>query len=111
MFNNLRLVYITTGNEQEAHNIGKRLVEERLAACVNIVDGMKSIYWWEGELQEAEECILIAKTPHHNVAKLTELVKQLHSYDCPCIVSVQLAEQEGNEEYQQWMLDESLEKS
>lgn len=105
MFNNLRLVYITTKDKKEAKIIGKKLVEERLAACVNIIDGMESIYWWEDEIQQAQECILIAKTPYHNVKELTDRVIEMHSYDCPCVISLQLTEQEGNQEYQQWILD------
>ncbi len=56
------LVYMTTETAQDAERIGRALVGERLAACVNIVDGMRSIYWWDGEVQEAGETILIAKT-------------------------------------------------
>lgn len=104
MFNNLRLVYITTKNKKEAKTIGKALVEKRLAACVNIIDGMESIYRWEGEIEEAKECVLIAKTPYHNVKELTDQVLEMHSYDCPCIISLQLTEQEGNQEYQHWIL-------
>ena len=107
MFYNLRLVYITTKDKQEAKTIGKKLVEEKLAACVNIVDGMESIYRWEGEIVEDTETILIAKTPYHNVKELTERVQELHSYDCPCVISLQLSEQEGNEEYQHWLLENS----
>jgi len=107
MFFNLRLVYITTKNKQEAKSIGMKLVEEKLAACVNIVDGMESIYRWEGEIVEDTETILIAKTPYHNIDELTNRVKELHSYDCPCVISLQLSEQEGNEEYQHWLLQNS----
>ncbi len=107
MFFNLRLVYITTKDKQEAKTIGKKLVKEKLAACVNIVDGMESIYRWEGEIVEDQETILIAKTPYHNVKELTERVKELHSYECPCVISLQLTEQEGNEEYQHWLLKNS----
>lgn len=107
MFYNLRFVYITTKNKDEARNIGKKLVQEKLAACVNIVDGMESIYRWEGEIVEDNEAILIAKTPYHNVKELTERVKELHSYDCPCVISLQLSEQEGNEEYQKWLIKNS----
>lgn len=107
MFYNLRLVYITTADSNEARSIGKTLVRERLAACVNILDGMESIYWWEGEVREDNECVLLAKTPYHNVSKLTRRVKDLHSYDCPCIISLQLSEQEGNKEYQRWLLNEA----
>jgi len=63
MFYNLRLVYITTKDKQQAKSIGKTLVKEKLAACVNIVEGMESIYRWEGEIVEDTETILIAKTP------------------------------------------------
>ncbi|NGP77623.1 divalent-cation tolerance protein CutA [Balneolaceae bacterium YR4-1] len=107
MFNNLRLVYITTKDKKEAKTIGRKIVEERLAACVNIIDGMEAIYRWEDEIEEASECILIAKTPYHNVKELTERVKEMHSYDCPCVISVQLTEQEGNQEYQHWLLKNS----
>lgn len=107
MFNNLRLVYITTKDKEEAKTIGRKIVEERLAACVNIIDGMEAIYRWEDEIQEANECILIAKTPYHNVKELTERVKEMHSYDCPCVISIQLTEQEGNQEYQHWLLKNS----
>lgn len=107
MFFNLRLVYITTSNKQEAKSIGRTLVEEKLAACVNIVDGMESIYQWEEEIVEDQETILIAKTPYHNVKDLTDRVKELHSYDCPCVISLQLTEQEGNEEYQHWLIKNS----
>lgn len=107
MFNNLRLVYITAKDKTEAKSIGRAIVEERLAACVNIIDGMESIYRWDDKIEEAQECILIAKTPYHNVKELTERVKEMHSYDCPCVISVQLTEQEGNEEYQRWLLKNS----
>jgi periplasmic divalent cation tolerance protein len=110
MFNNLRLVYITTEDEQEAEKIGKTLVEEHLAACANIIGGVQSFFRWKGEVQEAKECILFVKTPYHNVAELTDRVKQLHNYDCPCIVSLQLTEQEGNEAFQQWVIEETKER-
>ena len=110
MFNNLRLVYIATADKAEAKKIGKTLVEERLTACVNIIDGMESIYRWKGEIKEDNECVLIAKTPYHIVNDLTERVKELHSYDCPCIISLPLSEQEGNENYQQWLIKETQKK-
>lgn len=110
MFNNLRLVYITTKDKSQARKIGKTLVKEQLTACVNIIDGMEAIYRWEGKIQEANECILIAKTPYHNVKELTERVKEMHSYDCPCVISLQLSEQEGNEAYQRWLIKETQKK-
>ncbi|MEX0770749.1 MAG: divalent-cation tolerance protein CutA [Balneolaceae bacterium] len=107
MFKNLRFVYITTSDKEEARKIGKAVIEARLAACVNILDGMESMYHWKGKIESANECILIAKTPYHNVSALTRLVKKIHSDECPCIVTLTLTEQEGNEEYLQWLVDET----
>ncbi len=107
MYYNLRYIYITTSNKEEARKIGRKLVEERLAACVNIIDGMESIYRWEGKVHEAAECVLIAKTHYSKVKKLTERVKELHSYSCPCIVSMTITEDEGNKEYLDWLVRDS----
>jgi len=107
MFKNLRFVYITTSDKEEARNIGKAIIEKRLAACVNIIDGMESMYHWKGEVESASECVLIAKTPYHNVAPLTKLVKKLHSDECPCVVTLTLTEQEGNEDFLQWLVRET----
>jgi periplasmic divalent cation tolerance protein len=79
----INLIYITTKNKGEAERIGQALVEERLAACVNIIDGMYSIYRWEGKLTQDAETVLIAKTVQEKVAALTERVKTLHSFHCP----------------------------
>lgn len=103
MFKNLRLIYITTKNRDEARRIGSALVSEKLAACANIIDGMESIYSWKNSIETDTECILIAKTTYSNVERLTQRVKEIHSYDVPCIVSINLAEQEGNAEYLDWM--------
>ncbi|MEX0686447.1 MAG: divalent-cation tolerance protein CutA [Balneolales bacterium] len=96
-------VYITTSNTDEARTIGSLLVEEKLAACVNIIDSMKSIYWWEGEIQEDQESILIAKTTEEHITTLTNRVKELHSYDCPCVVAMPI--ETGNPEYLKWIGD------
>lgn len=103
MFRNLRFVYITTKNRKEAKNIGSTLVKEKLAACANIIDNMESIYEWKGKIESDKECILIAKTTYGNVSDLTKRVKELHSYEVPCVVSINLSEQEGNEEYLDWL--------
>lgn len=108
MFRNLRLIYITTKNREEARTIGAALVREKLAACVNILDGMESMYHWKGNIESDKECILIAKTTQHNVIRLTKRVKELHSYEVPCVISFDLAEQEGNEEYLNWLMDSVL---
>lgn len=103
MFKNLRFVYITTQNREEARMIGSVLVEEKLAACVNIIDGMESIYRWKEKTESGSECVLIAKTTYGNVSRLTKKVRELHSYKVPCVISLNIAEQEGNEEYLEWI--------
>jgi len=103
MYRNLRLLYVTTTDKKEARKIGRSLVEENLAACVNIIDGMNTIYRWEGEIQEESECILIVKTHYSRVRKVTRRIKEMHSYEVPCVVSLTLTEDEGNEEYLDWL--------
>lgn len=108
MFKNLRLVYITTKDRDEAKKIGSELVNQKLAACVNIIDGMESIYRWNNEIITDTESILIAKTTYSNVNRLSEKVKELHSYDVPCVISIKVPEQEGNEEYLEWIINSVL---
>ena len=84
----VNFIYMTSGSKSEAQKIGKALVESRLAACVNILDNMQSIYRWQGKVQEDSEVVLIAKTTEAQVFRLIEKVKSLHSYDCPCVVSL-----------------------
>jgi len=97
MSNEACFVYVTAGSKEEASTIGSCLVEERLAACVNIIDGMRSIYRWEDKLESASETVLIAKTMSETVKALTERVKALYSNDCPCIVELDL--QGGNQAF------------
>lgn len=99
------LIYMTTGTKEEAAHLGKFLVEKRLAACVNIIDGMISMYWWQGKAQEDQEVILIAKTRKSHVPELIETVKAHHSYDCPCIIELPI--QSGNPAFLQWIEEET----
>ena len=101
----LNLVYITAKNKEEARRIGKELLKARLAACVNIVDKMNSLYWWEGKIQDDNEAVLIAKTKESLVGELTEKVKSIHSYSCPCIISLPILD--GNKEYLDWLEKET----
>ena len=84
----VNFIYMTAGSKSEARKIAQALVESRLAACVNILDNMQSIYRWQGKVQEDSEVVLIAKTTETQVFRLIEKVKSLHSYDCPCVVSL-----------------------
>jgi len=95
------MVYITCESAGEAAAIARTVVAERLAACGNIIDGMRSVYWWEGEVTEGTETVLILKTTAARVAALTERVKALHSYDLPCVVEIPLTG--GNAAYFDWI--------
>jgi len=97
----IRIVYMTAGSPQEAARIANALVHRRLAACVNIIDGMRSVYEWQGALQEDREVVMIAKTRADCLPELTEAVKTLHSYECPCIV--ELAVSGGNNAFLEWV--------
>jgi len=102
---NINLIYITTGSMDEAKTIGKELVSSRLAACVNIIDNMNSMYWWDGKIQDDREVIIIAKTKESLVPELIEKVKSIHSYDCPCIVSLPILD--GNKTFLEWVAKET----
>jgi periplasmic divalent cation tolerance protein len=79
------VAYVTCGSREEALTIGRTLVEERLAACCNLIAGMTAIYRWEGSIETGEEVVLIAKTTADRLELLTTRVNALHSYELPCI--------------------------
>lgn len=102
-----RSIYITTKDEDEARKIGRTLVEEKLAACVNI-HPIKSIYRWEGVIEEEGETAMLVKTRTELADKVIERVKELHSYEVPCIVSLPI--DKGNPDYLKW-IEESTTKA
>lgn len=95
------IVYMTAGDRDEALRIARALVEERLAACVNVLGAITSVYRWQDAVQEDGEVAFIAKTTQDKVAALAERVKALHSYDCPCVVAVPISG--GAEEFLTWI--------
>jgi periplasmic divalent cation tolerance protein len=101
----IRLIYMTAGSVEEGRDIGKKLVSERLVACVNMVENIESIYWWKGTMEEEREVVLIAKTTAALVPQLVERVKSMHSYDCPCVVSLPILE--GNKPFLDWIVEET----
>ena len=98
-------VYMTASSKDEATRIGRELVSARLAACVNIIAPINSIYRWEGKIEEAVEAVLIAKTLESKVPELIEKVRSMHSYSCPCIISLPI--ETGNPEYLEWITAEA----
>ena len=99
------VVYITAGSIDEARAIAKELVSSRLAACANLIDNIQSFYWWEDEIHDEREVILIAKTRQELVPELIEKVKAIHSYTCPCIVSLPILD--GHGPFLDWIVAET----
>jgi periplasmic divalent cation tolerance protein len=96
-----RIVFITSGNEEEAARVAKGLVEERLAACVNIINPIRSIYRWEGKVCDEKELLLVAKTHVARLSSLIERVKSLHGYDVPEVLAVPV--EAGFRPYLEWV--------
>lgn len=103
------LVYVTAASRDHALLIGRTLVEERLAACVNVLGTITSIYRWEGEVCEEEEVAFIAKTRAELVPVLSERVHDLHDYDTPCVVAVEISG--GNPEFLSWIGEQCLDQT
>jgi periplasmic divalent cation tolerance protein len=97
-----RLV-LSTAPPDKAPELARALVRERLAACVNVLPGARSFYFWEGKECEDEEALLLIKTTGAAVPRLTERLLELHPYDVPEIVSLPLADGEGNARYLDWI--------
>lgn len=99
------LVYMTVRDQKEAVTICEEVVRERLAACANILPQVTSIYEWKGELVKEEECVVILKTQAARLSWLTDRLVELHSYDCPCVVSMPISG--GNNAFLEWVRDQT----
>lgn len=99
------LLYVTTSSRDEAMAIGRAIVEERLAACANVLPGMSSIYRWQGTVEQADEAVLLLKTRAALADQATRRVVALHSYECPCVVALPL--EAGNPSYLQWISEQT----
>jgi periplasmic divalent cation tolerance protein len=98
-----RIVLSTAGSRDEARKIARALVERRLAACVNIVAPVESVYRWQGEVENAEEWLLIIKTTAQAFSKVREAICELHSYDLPeCVL---LSIEDGSKAYLEWIAE------
>ena len=99
------LVYTTWPSIVEAEAAGRKIVERRLAACVNILPGMTSHYWWQGKIERAEEAVMLIKTRASIAEAVTAAVKELHSYTTPAIMVLPVDSLEPA--YQQWIVQET----
>lgn len=102
---NKRIVLSTAGSEDEARKIAHHLVEQRLAACVNIIPRIESVYRWEGKVESNREYLLLIKTSSTMFPEVRDAILELHSYELP--ECVEIAVEGGSPEYLQWV-EESL---
>jgi periplasmic divalent cation tolerance protein len=94
-------VITTTNTEEEARKIQRVLVEERTAACVQIIGPISSLYWWEGKIEEAEEWICLAKAKSEDYQRIESLIRENHSYSLPEILAMPVSA--GNKDYLAWI--------
>lgn len=101
----IMIILVTTSSEEEAVEIAKALVEASLAACANLIPKARSIYAWKGEVCDEAETVMIIKTRKELFEKLSDKVKELHSYDTPEIIGIGL--DAGSPEYLNWVLSQT----
>ena len=97
------VVLVTTASEEEAVQVGQALVREGLVACANIVPRIRSIFRWEGKIEEEQECLLVLKSQRAHFKSLSRRVKELHSYSVPEIIALPIVE--GLPDYLAWLRD------
>ena len=98
-----RIVLSTAGSEEEARKIAHHLVERQLAACVNIVPQIESVYRWQGKMESSREWLLLIKTSARMFPEVREAIRDLHSYEVPECISVEI--DEGSPAYLQWIAE------
>lgn len=97
------VILITASHKKEAGRIAEELLKMKLVACVNIIENVHSLFWWQGKIDKAKEALLIIKTRKALVNKLIKKVKSLHSYTVPEIICLPIIA--GNREYLKWIDD------
>lgn len=95
------VILITASTGEEAQQIADKLLAQRKAACVNIIPKVHSLFWWKGELDSAEETVLIVKSRASLIDEIVSLVKEVHSYEVPEVIALPLVG--GNQDYLNWL--------
>lgn len=95
------VIFITTGTHEEANQLAEVLLKQRKAACINIVPGVSSRFWWEGQLHSDQESLLIAKAKASLLDEIVALVKEVHSYDVPEVIALPIIG--GSSDYLEWI--------
>lgn len=99
------MFYMTVGSREEGEKLARMIIEKRLAACVNLIQGARSFFFWEGKAKEEEECIIVGKTRSSLIPILVAFVKEHHSYDLPCIVAWPI--DDGHQPFLEWVENET----
>lgn len=97
------IIFITSANRKEADGISRKLVRDKLAACVNIIENIDSLFWWNGKVDTAKEVLLIVKSRKANLKAIYSLVKAIHSYEVPEIIAIPIVG--GEKTYLKWLDD------
>ena len=104
-----RVALVTAGSDEEAAKIARALVEERLAACVNIIPGVRSIYRWQGKVEDDREVLMVIKTDADALNDLEERVRAIHSYEVPEVIALRI--DQGSGPYLDWLAGNVLPSS
>ena len=99
------VIFCTAGSDENARLIAHTLIEEKLAACVNILPGVNSVYRWEGKVVEEGELLLIIKTRGELFGQVEKRIKELHTYDVPEVIALEI--KEGSADYLDWLAKNS----
>jgi periplasmic divalent cation tolerance protein len=100
------MVYITTSGALESKEIAIKLLEEKLAACINIIPKVDSIYLWKGKIEQDSESIMVVKTKSGLVEEVIKRVEEVHSYETPCVLEITVTK--GSKKYLEWMNGELI---
>jgi periplasmic divalent cation tolerance protein len=95
------VVFTACANGEEAEKLARRLLEARLAACVNIVPSVRSLYWWQGRVEESAECLLVIKSRRERMPELTRQLGTIHTYELPEAIAMSVVD--GSERYLEWI--------
>ena len=101
MKTNFIIILITAKDKKEAEKIAQGLLNEKLIACANIINGVKSLFWWQGKIDSSKEVLLVLKTKRILFKKVTVKVKSLHSYQTPEIIALPIID--GSKDYLDWV--------
>ncbi|KAK3244392.1 divalent ion tolerance protein CutA [Cymbomonas tetramitiformis] len=96
-------IYVTVPDKETGKKIASALIESKLAACVNMIPGVESMYWWEGKVETDQELLLMIKSRQSLVNEVTAKVNEVHPYDVPEVISVPITG--GSDKYLQWLAD------